>query len=65
LIVIHDAKRADSSGSQVKQCRRAKPAGSDYQDARSFQLRLPWATDFAQYDVAGIAFEFFCIEHHG
>ena len=64
-VVVDDAERADPGGGEIKQHRRAQPAGADHQHARSFQLGLAGSADLAQHDVARVAFKFLGIEHQG
>ena len=62
-VVVDHAERADAGGGEIEQHRRAQAAGADHQHARGLELGLARPADFAQHDVAGIAFEFFGIEH--
>ena len=65
LVVVDHAERADAGGGEIKQHRRAEPAGADDQHPRGFQLLLAGAADLAQHDVARVALQFLGIEHHG
>jgi hypothetical protein len=65
IVIVDDTKRADSGGGKVKQNRRAEAAGADDQHARGLEFGLARSSHFAQHNVAGIAFEFFGIEHQG
>ena len=62
-VVIDSAERADTGGRQIHQDRRAEAAGADHQHRRLFQRGLPRATDFVQYDMAGVTFEFVGRQH--
>ena len=57
-VVIDHAERADAGGGQIHQRRRAEAAGADHQHGRLLQRGLAGAADFAQHDMAGVAFEF-------
>ena len=62
-IVIDHAERADTGGRKIHQDRRAETAGADHQHGRLLQRGLAGAADFAQHDMAGIAFEFVGRQH--
>ena len=62
-VVIDHAERADAGGRQIHQDRRAEAAGADHQHGRLLQRGLPGAADFAQHDMAGVAFEFVGRQH--
>ena len=62
-VVIDRAERADTGGRKVHQDRRAETAGADHQHGRFLQRGLARAADFAQHDMAGIAFEFVSRQH--
>jgi hypothetical protein len=62
-VVIDRAERADASRRQIHQDRRTEAAGADHQHGRLFQGGLPGAADFAQNDMAGVAFEFVGRQH--
>ena len=65
LVVIDDAKRADTGSGEIEQHRRAEPAGADDQHTRALERGLAGSADLAQDDVAGVAFKFFRIKHGG
>ena len=58
LVVIDDAKRADTGSGEIEQHRRAQPAGADDQHTRALERRLAGSADLAQHDVARIPFQF-------
>src|SRR5262249_46860731 len=62
-IVIDNRNRADAGRREIKQRRRAEPAGPDDEDTRALERRLPGAAHFAQHDVARIPLEFIGGEH--
>ena len=62
-VVIDHAERADAGGGKIHQRRRAEAAGADHQHGSLLQRRLTGAADFAQHDVAGVAFEFVGTQH--
>ena len=62
-IVIDHAERADAGGGEIHQRRRAEAAGADHQHGRLLQRGLAGAADFAQHDMAGVAFEFVGAQH--
>ena len=62
-VVVDDAERADAGGGEIKEHRRAKPAGADHQHARAAERGLSGAAHFAQHDMARVAFEFVGAEH--
>jgi hypothetical protein len=62
-VVIDHAERADPGGGQIHQRRRAEAARTDHQHGRLLQRRLAGAADFAQHDVAGVAFELVGTQH--
>ena len=62
-IVVDDADRANAGGGEIHQHRRPEPAGADDQNPRSLEPGLAGPAHVAQDDVAGVAFEFFTVEH--
>ena len=62
-VFVDHADRAYAGGGEVKQNRRAEPAGADDQHACAAKRRLPGPTHLGQYDVARIAFKFVGAEH--
>ena len=62
-VIVDYADRAYAGGGEVKQHRRAEPAGADDQHACAAKRRLPGPTDLWQHDVARIAFKFVGAEH--
>ena len=57
-VVVDDAERADAGGGEIKQHRRAEPAGADHQHAGAAERGLSRPAHLAQHDVARIAFKF-------
>ena len=62
-IVIDHAERADAGRGEIHQRRRAEAAGADHQHGGFLQRGLAGAADFAQHDMAGVAFEFVGTQH--
>ncbi len=62
-VVIDDAELADACGGEIHQRRRAEAARADDQHGGLLQRLLAGAADFAQHDVAGVAFEFVGAQH--
>ena len=62
-VVVDDAERADAGGGEIEQHRRAEAARADHQHARAAERGLSRPAHLAQHDMAGIAFEFFGIQH--
>ena len=62
-VVVDHAELADACGGEIHQRRRAEPARADHQHGRFLQRLLAGPADFAQHDVAGVAFEFVGAEH--
>ena len=57
-VVIDHTDGTDTRSGQVLKRGRTKPPCPDDKDARFFQAVLAGAADFAQDDVAGVAFQF-------
>ena len=64
-VAVDDADLADARGGQIKNERRAEPAGADHQHARGFQLLLALAADLLQHQLALVALDLFGSEHDG
>ena len=56
-VVVDDAERADPGRSEIKQQRRAEPAGADDEDACGQQLLLAFLANLVQHQVSGVALE--------
>ena len=63
LVVVDHAERADPGGAEIKQHRRAEPAGADHQHPRLLERCLTRPADLPQHDVAGVAFDFLFGQH--
>ena len=64
-IVIDDAEGARTGSGQIKQRRRAKPAGTDYENAGLTQAHLTGTADLRQHDVARVTLKLVVAETHG
>ena len=65
IVVVDDAERADPSGGEIEQDRRAEAARAHRQHARGQQLLLPRAAHLRQNQVAGVAVELRVGQHGG
>ena len=64
-VVVDHAEFTDAGRGEVHQRGRAEAAGADHQHGRFLQCGLAGAADLAQYDMAGVAFEFCGTQHVG
>ncbi len=62
-VVVDHAELADAGGGEIHQRRRAQSAGADHQHGGFLQGGLSGTADFAQHNVAGVAFEFVGAQH--
>ena len=62
-VVIDHAELAYAGGSEIHQRWRAQAAGADHQHGGLFQRGLAGSADFAQHDMAGIAFDLVGAQH--
>jgi len=64
-VEIHYPERADAGSGKVQDQRTAKPACPHDEDARLQQARLSGPADFAQHDMAGVAFQLLVAQGFG